>query len=228
MTKIYVADDEKNVRELLASFLREEGMEVETFTTGKQLIERLTEAEADLLILDVAMSDAAGFNLIKTIRRQWDLPIILLTARDSDNDFIAAFAAGADDYFTKPFSPLKLTLRVKAILSRQYQLSRQSDPLVYGGLTLSLKDRSAFYQGKMIKLTQLEFKLLKYLLEHKEEAVARTALLTEIWGYADAVETRAADDAIKRLRKKLREAGGNILIETVWGYGFKLIKADLD
>ncbi|AND78970.1 response regulator transcription factor [Streptococcus pantholopis] len=224
MAKVYVAGCEEKIQDLLAFFLREEGMEVETFAARDELLEHLIKSEADLLILDSAIADKDGFELIKTIRRHHELPIILLAAQDSDYELVTAFAAGVDDYFAKPFSPLKLTLQAKAILSRQYGANRRSDKLIYGGLALSPKSRSAFYQGQIIELTKTEFKLLKYLLERKEEAVARKDLLTEVWGYEDIVETRAADDTVKRLRKKLKAAQAPIYIETIWGYGFKLTK----
>ena len=158
------------------------------------------------------------------------MPIILLSARDSDDDFVKGFSAGVDDYFTKPFSPLKLSLRVKAILARQpvakEATNEEAKPLAYEGLELSDKDRSATYQGKHITLTNTEFELLKVLLSHSEEAISRDDLLRQVWGYESDVETRVTDDTIKRLRKKLRGVESHVLIETVWGYGFKLTKKD--
>ena len=130
---------------------------------------------------------------------------------------------------TKPFSPLKLSLRVKAILARtpmtqEHSNKDSSDSLSYDELVLSDKERSATYQGKNIKLTNTEFELLKVLMSHSEEAVSRDELLRQVWGYDSEVETRVTDDTIKRLRKKLRGVDSHVLIETVWGYGFKLTK----
>ena len=228
MAKVYVADDEKNIRELIATFLREQGLEVEIFETGDQLLLRFMEAEADVVILDVMRPGTNGVEIANMLRKRSDVPIILLTARDSDADFVKGFSAGADDYFTKPFSPLKLSLRVKAILARQPKASESSkeiaDVLTYEALTLSEKERVVTYDNQVIKLTNTEFELLKVLMEHAEEAVSRDDLLHQIWGYESGIETRVTDDTIKRLRKKLRGVESHVLIETVWGYGFKLTK----
>ena len=226
MARVYVADDEKNIRDLIASFLCEQSLEVEVFETGDQLFLRFLEEEADVIILDVMMPGTSGIDIAARIRKQSDVPIILLTARDGDEDFLQGFSAGADDYFTKPFSPLKLSLRVKAILSRHATSSKKSDAdvIAYEGLTLSEKERLVLYKKVPLKLTNTEFELLKMLLKHQEEAISRQDLLQQIWGYEEDVETCVTDDTIKRLRKKLREVDSHVLIETVWGYGFKLTK----
>ena len=226
MARVYVADDEKNIRDLIASFLCEQSLEVEVFETGDQLFLRFLKEEADVIILDVMMPGTSGIDIAARIRKQSDVPIILLTARDGDEDFLQGFSAGADDYFTKPFSPLKLSLRVKAILSRHATSSKKSDAdvIAYEGLTLSEKERLVLYKKVPLKLTNTEFELLKMLLKHQEEAISRQDLLQQIWGYEEDVETRVTDDTIKRLRKKLREVDSHVLIETVWGYGFKLTK----
>ncbi|MFS1663200.1 response regulator transcription factor [Streptococcus sp. zg-JUN1979] len=222
MALVYIADDEKNIRELLASFLRDEGIEVSIFETGDQLLLAFLERPCDVVILDVMMPGSSGFETARHIRKRSDVPIILLTARDSDSDFVEGFSSGADDYFNKPFSPLKLTLRIKAILSRSSTPKDSAQDLSYHGLVLSSKDRSASYDNRAIKLTNTEFELLKCLLIKPEEAVSRDELLNTVWGYESDVETRVTDDTIKRLRKKLRGVESHVLIETVWGYGFKL------
>ena len=230
MAKVFVADDEKNIRDLIASFLRDQGLEVEAFETGDKLFLLFMKEEAYVVILDVMMPGTNGIDIAAMLRKRSEVPIILLTARDSDDDFVKGFSAGVDDYFTKPFSPLKLSLRVKAILARQPAtkdgVNEEAEQLTYEGLILSDKDRSASYQGKNIKLTNTEFELLKVLMSHSEEAISRDDLLRQVWGYESDVETRVTDDTIKRLRKKLRGVESHVLIETVWGYGFKLIKKD--
>lgn len=230
MAKVYVADDEKNIRDLIASFLRDQGLEVEVFETGDQLLLRFLEEAADVVILDIMMPGTSGIDIAAMLRKRSEVPIILLTARDSDDDFVKGFSAGVDDYFTKPFSPLKLSLRVKAILARQPVVkdgaNEEVKSLAYEGLEISDKERSASYQGKTIKLTNTEFELLKVLLSHSEEAVSRDDLLHLVWGYESDIETRVTDDTIKRLRKKMRGVESHVLIETIWGYGFKLTKKD--
>lgn len=223
MALVYLADDEKNIRELMATFLSAEGLSVQAFETGDQLLLHFMEKEADVVILDVMMPGTDGFETARSIRKRSDVPIILLTARDSDHDFVEGFQTGADDYFTKPFSPVKLTLRVKAILSRQPgQLDNHSKTLSYGSLVLSEKERSLLVADRPVKLTNTEFDLLKVLMANPNASVSRDDLLYQVWGYESDVETRVTDDTIKRLRKKLRQVESDVEIETIWGYGFKL------
>ena len=224
MAKVYVADDEKNIRELLGTFLSNEDLTVELFETGDQLLLRFMEEEADVVVLDVMMPGTDGFGTAAAIRKRSDVPIILLTARDSDKDFVEGFSSGADDYFTKPFSPVQLTLRIKAILSRKNKEVPTAETIQFQGLHLSEKDRLAYYKEKPIKVTNTEFELLKLLMEYPDQAISRDELLAQVWGYESNVETRVTDDTIKRLRKKLRQVDSDVQIETVWGYGFKLAK----
>ncbi len=224
MAKVYVADDEKNIRELLGTFLSNEDLTVELFETGDQLLLRFMEEEADVVVLDVMMPGTDGFGTAAAIRKRSDVPIILLTARDSDKDFVEGFSSGADDYFTKPFSPVQLTLRIKAILSRKNKEVSTAETIQFQGLHLSEKDRLAYYKEKPIKVTNTEFELLKLLMEYPDQAISRDELLAQVWGYESNVETRVTDDTIKRLRKKLRQVDSDVQIETVWGYGFKLAK----
>ena len=224
MAKVYVADDEKNIRELLGTFLSNEDLTVELFETGDQLLLRFMEEEADVVVLDVMMPGTDGFGTAAAIRKRSDVPIILLTARDSDKDFVEGFSSGADDYFTKLFSPVQLTLRIKAILSRKNKEVSTAETIQFQGLHLSEKDRLAYYKEKPIKVTNTEFELLKLLMEYPDQAISRDELLAQVWGYESNVETRVTDDTIKRLRKKLRQVDSDVQIETVWGYGFKLAK----
>lgn len=221
---IYVADDEKNIRDLIEQFLLDAGFEVRTFETGDQLLLAFMEKEAAVVILDVMMPGSDGFTIAEQIRRRSQVPIILLTARDSDADYLTGFSRGADDYFTKPFSPVKLTLRVKAILSRSRLEQDISQEMSLGGLRLSQEERQASYGGQVIKLTNTEYELLRVLISQRDKAVSRDYLLEQVWGYASEVETRVTDDTIKRLRKKLRQVDSLVQIETVWGYGFKLVE----
>lgn len=221
---IYVADDEKNIRELIASFLAEAGHQVKTFENGDSLLLEMEQQEPDLVILDVMMPGTDGFSVCSTIRKKGDVPIILLTARGTDADFITGFTMGCDDYFTKPFSPVKLTMRVNAMLNRVYksQEKKEEIQLSFGDLILLPAQKEASCGGEVLKLTATEYQLLQYMLENKERAVSREELLNTIWGYDKEVETRVTDDTIKRLRKKIKDNNSEVSIETIWGYGFKL------
>lgn len=221
MKRIYVADDEADIRQLIQSFLSAEGYEVACFASGDALLEAFEAQPADLLVLDIMMPGMDGLSLCAAIRKRSDVPIILLTARGTDADLITGFTMGCDDYFTKPFSMVKLTLRVKAIFSRMAD-EQGTDILSFGDLMLHSSKRIVYQGEQELKLTNTEFSLLKYLMENQDKVVSREELLNLVWGYDNFVETRATDDIVKRLRKKLSAASSAVVIETVWGIGFRL------
>ena len=224
MGKIFIADDEKNIRDLLGKFLEDAGHEVKLFENANSLIDELNEIIPDIIILDVMMPGMDGFTACIKIRKSYpDIIILLLTARDTDADFMTGFTAGCDDYLTKPFSPLKLTLKVNAMLTKlgKAENTKNLSEKTLGNLTL---DDASFYCKVMdeeVKLTKTEFQVLSLLLTTPEKAVSRDKLLSDIWGYNE-VESRVTDDTMKRLRKKLKDAGSTVHIETIWGFGFKL------
>lgn len=221
MKRIYVADDEADIRQLIQSFLSAEGFEVACFASGDALLDAFEAQPADLLVLDIMMPGMDGLSLCAAIRKRSDVPIILLTARGTDADLITGFTMGCDDYFTKPFSMVKLTLRVKAIFSRMAE-EQGSEALSFGDLVLYASKRTAYRNEQELKLTNTEFSLLKHLMENQGKVVSREELLNLVWGYDNFVETRATDDIVKRLRKKLSAASSAVVIETVWGIGFRL------
>lgn len=222
---IYIADDENNIRKLVKTFLENDGHIVKDFENGDLLLKEFNEKECDLVILDIMMPGSDGFEICTSIREKSTVPIIMLTARDSDIDYITGITLGSDDYFTKPFSPMALVMRVKAIFRRidfekiQNNKSKQK-VLEFGDITINTDTKTVNNLNKIIDLTPNEYNLLTYLFENKERAVSREELLNKVWGYDSEIETRAADDTVKRLRKKISDT--NILIETVWGFGFRL------
>ncbi len=225
---IYIADDEKNIRELLKTFLEEAGHEVKLFETGDELFQEFSKTVPDLIILDVMMPGTDGFSLCNKIRKTSDTPIFLLTARDTDADYITGFTSGCDDYFTKPFSPVKLTMRVNALLKRSAGSGAVSsqETLLFDDINLNISLKTCTINDEQVKLTNTEFELMSYLISNKERAVSRDELLSSIWGYDAAVETRVTDDTVKRIRKKLRDSKSTVSIDTVWGFGFKLIRKE--
>lgn len=221
---IYAADDELNIRQLIQSFLEEEGYEVETFETGDALLEKFKQKPSDLVILDVMMPGTDGLSICNTIRKFSSVPILILTARDTTADYVTGITLGCDDYFTKPFSPVILTMRVKAMF-RRVELDKAipyDEKLEYGDIEIMPKQKVAKCRGEDLRLTITELNVLQYLMEKKGNAVSRDELLEKIWGYTSEVETRVTDDNIKRIRKKMNQHGSNVEIVTVWGYGFKL------
>lgn len=220
---IYIADDEENIRNLVKTFLENNGYEVEVFENGDLLYEAFTNKKCDLIILDVMMPGSDGFEVCTKIRKESIVPIIMLTARDSDIDYITGITLGSDDYFTKPFSPMSLVMRVKAIFRRidfENSSKESEEKLSFGNVNIDSKNKTVIYKDEKIDMTPNEYGLLSYLFSNSDRAVSREELLNKVWGYDSEVETRAADDTVKRLRKKI--AHTDIIIETVWGFGFRL------
>ena len=226
---IYVAEDELNIRNLIVTFLQQEKYTVVGFETGDDLLTRFKEAPADLVILDVMMPGSSGFVICNKLREITNVPILFLTARDSDEDFITGLSLGSDAYVTKPFSPTKLMVQIKAMFRRMdYDLQKivPDEGVVekegFGDLRVCDDKLSIFINGALLKLTSTEYGLLVYLVKNAHRAVSRTELLAKIWSFDAMVETRATDDTVKRLRKKLRDAKSCVVIETVRGFGFSL------
>jgi DNA-binding response OmpR family regulator len=222
MKLIYIADDEKNIRNLVKAFLEKEGYEVRAFENGDLLFAAFTEKECDLIILDVMMPGNSGFTICAKLRKISGVPIIMLTAKDTEEDYVSGLELGSDDYFTKPFSPVKLVMRVKAMLRRIDMNTTKAEEIILGDMKISQSKLAAYCKDEQMTLTKTEFNLLCYLAENKDKPISRQELLNAVWGYDSAVESRATDDTVKRLRKKLTNAGSSVSIETVWGFGFKI------
>lgn len=223
--RIYIADDEDNIRQVVRTFLASDGYQVEDFPTGDLLLERFRQCSCDLVILDVMMPGSDGFAVCTELRKISTVPIIMLTARDSENDFAMGLGLGSDDYITKPFSAMALLMRVRAIFRRIDFESRKNtaaEPgvVTVGQLSLNEDRRCILNGGAVLPLTPTEYEVLKYLMVRKGQAVSREELLNEIWGFQTAVETRATDDTVRRLRQKLDGCG--VVISAVWGFGFRL------
>lgn len=220
---IYLADDEKNIRELISAFLTQEGFAVQCFGDGDALLAACAGVMPDLVVLDVMMPGTDGFSVCSQLRqRDPDLPIIIVSAKDSPFDRVTGLTLGSDDYLIKPFLPLELVARVKALLRRSQRAAKQQPRLDFGPLSLSPERRAALLDGQPLSLTPTEFDFFRYLLEHRERAVSRDELLSALWQMDWQADTRAADDLVKRLRRKLRERQSPVKIETVWGFGFRL------
>lgn len=222
---IYIADDDDGIRQVIKTFLINDGYEVEDFPTGDLLLARFREAPCDMAVLDVMMPGSDGFTVLTELRKLSTVPIIMLTARDSENDYALGLGLGSDDFITKPFSAMALIMRVRAIFRRIDFENRKHAPqekaeTVFGCLTLDEPARSVRLDGEPLSLTPTEYGVLRHLMLHAGEAVSREELLNKVWGFESAVETRATDDTIRRLRQKL--SGSGAVISPVWGFGFRL------
>jgi len=224
---IYIADDDEIYRWLVQSLLEQEGYRVECFETGDQLLVAYNRQPCDLAILDIIMPGNSGHSVCKMLREVTDMPIIMLTGQNTDDDYVTGISQGCDIYLGKPFKPAHLIVHVKMLLLRNSEASKKpkADELQsfqYADIVLFPNKLTAYCNDQELSLTNNEFKLLLYLLENQKKPVSRDELLSEIWGYDNPVETRATDDTVKRLRRKLAEKGSTVSIDTVWGFGFKL------
>lgn len=227
---IYLADDEKNIRDLIAAFLSQEGFAVQTFADGDSLMNACNRSMPNLVILDIMMPGTDGLSVCSTLRKSnATLPIIIVSAKDSPYDRVTGLTLGSDDYLVKPFLPLELVARVRSLL-RRTQTSNTLDSIPkevsFGALQLSLDRRSAVLNGKPLTLTPTEFDFLAYLIQHQERAVSRDELLQALWQVDWQADTRATDDLVKRLRRKLRELNSPVRVETVWGFGFRIAQEE--
>lgn len=220
---ILVVDDEQNIRDLATLYLEKEGYAVKTAVDGAEALDLATQIEPTLMVLDLMLPKIDGWEVCRRVRVESDLPIIMLTARDEDIDKIVGLEMGADDYLTKPFNPRELVARVRAILRR----AKPTD----GGSTIEVRQlanlkvepasREASVNGQRVNLRTKEFDLLLALLDHVNIVLSRDQLLNLVWGYEFYGQTRTVDVHIAHLREKL--AGSGVVIETVWGMGYKLV-----
>ena len=231
MASIYYADDENEIRNVVGSFLQNEGHEVETFPTGDLLFAAFEKKPCDLVILDIMMPGTDGIGILQKIRKISNVPVILLTAKDTDVDYYNGLSLGGDDYLAKPFKPLILSARINALLRRiRYDNSakeKNTDTEIQcGNVVYRPMQHEILIDGAVLQLTPTEMKFLVYMMQHFEEAVQKEILLDEIWGMSSEIESRVADETNRRLRKKMTAQGADIYVQTVWGYGFKLTKRE--
>lgn len=178
-----------------------------------------------MLILDIMMPEIDGYALCSLIRLKSCVPIIIVSAKDTESDKITGLKLGGDDYLTKPFSPLELIARINSIFRRielDKTTANSSQIIKIFDVSINLDTKQAEVNGKPLGLTVMELSLLYYLIENKNRAVSRSELLDKIWGFDNRVETRATDDMLKRIRKKLSDVDSTLKIHTVWGFGFTI------
>ncbi len=218
--KIYIADDEKSIRDIISGFLINSGYEVLSFETGDKLKEEFDKNPSDMVILDVMMPGTDGISICRSIRARHNVPIIIVSAKDSEIDRITGITMGADDYLIKPFAPMELVVRVNSIFRRMSLSEQNKTALGFGDITLDISMKKCSIKGENLDLTPTEFAFMVYMFENSNKAVSREELLKNVWKFSYDVDTRACDDLIKRLRKKLITS--SVKITSVWGYGFKL------
>ena len=222
--KILVVDDEQSITDLLAYNLRRNGYQPIVAHDGHQALRLAQVEQPDLVILDLMLPGLDGLDVCRALQRESTVPIIMLTARDEEVDRVVGLELGADDYVTKPFSVRELMARVKAVL-RRITSGEITAAAVHriGLLEMDTLSREARLEGALLPLTRLEFDLLETLARHAGQVLSREQLLDQVWGYDYYGDARAVDSAVKRLRAKLRESGGDPdIVSTVRGVGYRL------
>lgn len=223
---VLVVDDEPTIREVVELYLRREGFDVVVAPDGPSAIAAIGRRRPDLVVLDLMLPGLGGLEVLRQIRADGSLPVILLTARGEEADRVVGLELGADDYVTKPFSNRELVARVKAVLRRsQPPTTAPAAPaaLAVGGLRLDAAARSVTLDGRPVGLTAREFDLLAFLMRHPGQVFTREQLLDNVWGYTFASDLSTVTVHVRRLREKIeRDPANPTLLQTVWGVGYKL------
>jgi len=219
MKKILIIEDETDIQELLCVYLQDAGYEAVAEGDGASGLERFRQGGWDLVLLDLMLPGIDGYSVCELIRKQSDVPIIMLTALDGEANHIKGYDLRIDDYVTKPFSMSILLRKIAAVL-RRYGDGAQSNLLSYKEISIDLDSYEVFLNGSRIELTNLEYEILRELIEHPGKVHTRTKLLDNLWGNDYFGDERIVDSHIKNLRKKLERD----YIETVRGVGYRVAK----
>lgn len=223
MKQILLIDDEQRMLDLLSLYLTPHGFSCIKKTTALEGIRFLKEHEMDLIILDVMMPVMDGWEALAAIREFCEIPIIMLTARNDNNDMIKGLKNGADDYISKPFNEDVLLARIEAVLRRSSKEKSKEKPLIFNGISLDFVSYKLSYNGHPIAVTPKEFALLELFLKYPDKVFSRDHLIATLWELKAETENRTIDSHIRNLREKLRNAGFNVdmHLKTIWGIGYR-------
>jgi two-component system alkaline phosphatase synthesis response regulator PhoP len=223
MHKVFIAEDDESIRELVIYALKSNDFDVAGFETGELLFDRLSGETPDIILLDIMLPGSDGLTILRMLRankKYKGIPVIMLTAKGSEYDKVKGLDMGADDYVAKPFGVMELISRIKAVLRRAPAKDGGVENLVYKTIALDETKHEVCADGKTIALTFKEYELLRYLLINSGAALSRDKLMDAVWGFDSLGETRTVDMHIKTLRQKLGAAGEHI--KTVRGVGYKI------
>ncbi len=220
---ILVVDDEPKVARLARDYLEKNGFRVVTASDGQSALTTARREKPDLVVLDLMLPVMDGREVCRILRRESDVPIIMLTALSEEIDQVTGLEIGADDYITKPFSPRALIARVRALIRRTHGDMKAPNNTRIGELEIDIQKYSVTFNGMPVKLTPNEFKLLQILAVRPGQVITREQLLDDLHGAASSTD-RSVDSHIKNLRKKLEAASGESMIETVYGIGYRFIE----
>lgn len=223
---ILTVDDEVKIGELIGLYLLKDGFRHRTATSGKQALEIVEKERPSLIVLDVFLPDIEGYELCAKLRKETDVPILFLTCKESEMDKVIGLTVGADDFVSKPFSPVELIARIKALLRRD-RIVQERRPvndavLSAGRLRLDVNAHEAYLDGVKLELTSKEFQLLSYMMQNAKRALATDRLLNHVWGYDSHLDTKTLKVHIGQLRKKIESDPANpSTIVTIRGLGYK-------
>ncbi len=216
--KILVVDDEARMRKLVKDFLSIKGYRVMEAENGEDAVEKfMANRDIKLILLDVMMPKMDGWETLRIIRENSNVPIIMLTARSEERDELQGFSLGVDEYITKPCSPKILVARVEAILRRSFGV--EEEKIEMGGIVIDKAAHEVSIDGKIVELSYKEFELLNYFMENKGIALSREKILNNVWNYDYFGDARTIDTHVKKLRAKMGTKGE--YIKTIWGMGYK-------
>ncbi|MCL5981977.1 MAG: response regulator transcription factor [Firmicutes bacterium] len=220
--RVLVVDDDVNIREVLKLYLTFEGFDVSWAGDGIGALDVFVREKPDVVILDLMLPGKSGFEVCQALRQESSVPVLMLTARDAVEDKLTGFRLGADDYVVKPFDPLEVVARVRALLRRAAEHQEQAvaaDKI--GALEVNMDTYEVHLQGTAVELKPRELQLLFFFWQHKNKVFDREQLLAKVWGYDYAGETRTVDVHIQRLREKLEQEGCGYRFRTIRGVGYK-------
>jgi two-component system, OmpR family, response regulator len=220
MSRILIVDDDPHIRELAKLFLQNEGFEVTEAADGLEALTKLETVKVDMVILDVMMPNMDGWELCRQLREMYDFPLLMLTAKGETSDKVHGFELGTDDYLVKPFEPLELVMRVKALLKR-YRIAA-SQTVQAGDLFMDRKSYEVAAGGEKVILPLKEFELLFKLASYPAKTLSRDTLIEDIWGYDFEGNERTLDVHVNRLRERFPEERHHFRIRTVRGLGYRL------
>lgn len=221
--KLLIVDDEEMIREVICEYAQFDGFETDQAENGMEAISMCRQTRYDLIIMDIMMPKLDGFSAVKEIKKLYDVPVLMLSARAEEYDKLFGFEIGVDDYVVKPFSPKEVMARINAIIKRRAQnqeaKENSGDLLKFEGLEIDIKGRNVFVDGEKIELTPKEYELLFYMAKNKGVALSREKLLSDVWGFDFFGDDRTVDTHIKTLRSNLKEY--RKFIVTLRGMGYK-------
>ena len=218
--KILIVDDDRNICEILEFNLRNEGFDVDIALSAEEALKKLS-GEFTIILLDVMMSGMSGYGMAETLRAKGNqIPIIFLTAKDTENDMLTGFSVGGDDYIAKPFSIKEVVARIKAVIKRFQHLPKKNRKLIFNNIVIDLDTKDLTIDEKKITLTKTEFEILVLLAENSERMFTREQVIERVWKDTPMIVERTVDVHVTRLRKKLGEHASLIINRPGYGYRF--------